>query len=96
MPCGFVYTVLIIATLQLDAVRGAMTMAAFGLGTAPALLLTAFSAQRLVGFTSGPVARHAAGTVLLISAMLTVAGPWLVHSLPGLNGWLPFDCSIAH
>lgn len=93
MPCGFVYTVLLIATLQLDAMRGAMTMAAFGLGTAPALLITAFSAQRLAGFASRPATRHAAGLVLLISAMLTVSGPWLVKLLPGLNGWLPFDCS---
>jgi hypothetical protein len=92
MPCGFVYTVLLIATLQLDATRGAMTMAAFGLGTAPALLVTAFSAQRLAGFAAQPATRHVAGSVLLISAMLTLAGPWMVHMLPGLNGWLPFDC----
>ena len=92
MPCGFVYTVLLIATLQLDAIRGAMTMAAFGLGTAPALLVTAFGAQRLAGFAALPATRHVAGSVLLISSMLTLAGPWLVHLLPGLNGWLPFDC----
>lgn len=96
MPCGFVYTVLLIATLQLDAMRGAMTMAAFGLGTAPALLITAFSAQRMVSFAARPGTRHVAGSVLLISALLTLAGPWLVHMLPGLNGWLPFDCSAAY
>ena len=38
MPCGFVYTVLLIAALQLDAWHAAATMALFGLGTAPALL----------------------------------------------------------
>lgn len=92
MPCGFVYTVLLIATLQLDAVHGAMTMAAFGLGTAPALLLAAFGAQRMVSFTSRPATRHVAGSALLISALLTLGGPWLVHMLPGLHGWLPFDC----
>lgn len=92
MPCGFVYTVLLIATLQLDALSGAMTMAAFGLGTAPALLLAAFGAQRMVGFTSRPATRHIAGYVLLVSALLTLGGPWLVNLLPGLHGWLPFDC----
>jgi len=35
MPCGFVYSVLLVATLQQSAVRGAMTMAVFGLGTLP-------------------------------------------------------------
>jgi sulfite exporter TauE/SafE len=87
MPCGFVYSVLLVATLQLDAVRGAMTMAAFGLGTAPALLITALGAQRFKGFAALPAARHVAGFVLLISAVLTLAGPWVEHSVP--HAWLP-------
>lgn len=92
MPCGFVYTVMLIATLQLDALRGALTMAAFGLGTTPALLIAAFSAHRL-DFASRPVTQHIAGSLLVASAMLTLAGPWLAHTMPGLNGWLPFDCA---
>lgn len=92
MPCGFVYSVLLIATLQLDAVRGALTMAAFGLGTAPALFLAACGSQRLHGFASRPVARRVAGSVLLLSALLTFAGPWMEHSMPGVHAWLPFDC----
>lgn len=94
MPCGFVYSVLLIATLQADAGRGALTMAAFGLGTLPALFLGALSAGRLHGFASRPVARHVGGTVLLLSALLTFAGPWMEHSLPGLHAWLPFDCTL--
>lgn len=93
MPCGFVYSVLLIATLQLDALHGAMTMAAFGFGTAPALLITAFSAQRLKAYAALPATRHVAGSVLLLSAILTFAGPWLPHSMMGLHGWLPFDCA---
>ena len=89
MPCGFVYSVLMVAALQLDAVRGAMTMAAFGLGTAPALLIAALGVQKLQGFAVLPAARHIAGSVLLLSAVLTLAGPWVEHSLPGLHAWLP-------
>lgn len=96
MPCGFVYTVLLIATLQLDALRGALTMAAFGLGTAPALLITAFSAQRLAGIVSRPMTKHIAGLLLLASATLTITGPWLAHAVPGLHSWLPFDCTTVH
>lgn len=92
MPCGFAYTVLLIATLRLDALDGALTMTAFGLGTAPALLMTAFGAQRFSAFAARTGARHAAGSLLLASAMLTLIGPWLAHLLPGLHGWLPFDC----
>lgn len=93
MPCGFVYTVLLIATLQLDALDGALTMAAFGLGTAPALLMTAFGAQRLAAFAANAGARHAAGSLLLLGAVLTIAGPSLVPLLPGVHDWLPFDCA---
>jgi sulfite exporter TauE/SafE len=94
MPCGFVYSVLLIATLQLDAVNGALIMTAFGLGTAPALFIAAVGAERLRGFASRPGARHLAGSVLLVSAMLTFAGPWIEHTLPGLHAWLPFDCTV--
>ena len=93
MPCGFVYSVLLIATLQLDAVNGALIMLAFGLGTAPALFIAALGAERLKNFSSRPAARHIAGSVLLLSAMLTFAGPWMEHMLPGLHAWLPFDCT---
>ena len=95
MPCGFVYTVMIVATLQLDALRGALTMAAFGLGTVPALLITASGARYLTGLASRPLTKHIAGSLLLVSAILTLTGPWLVHAMPELNGWLPFDCTTA-
>ncbi|HMN43075.1 MAG TPA: sulfite exporter TauE/SafE family protein [Povalibacter sp.] len=92
MPCGFVYTVLVMASLQFDAVRGAAIMAAFGLGTAPALFAAALGAPRLAAAAARPAARQAAGSILLVSAALTLAGPWLVHAVPGLSGMLPFDC----
>ncbi|HNT39547.1 MAG TPA: sulfite exporter TauE/SafE family protein [Rubrivivax sp.] len=91
MPCGFVYTVLVIATLQGDALYGAATMAAFGLGTLPAMLVAAFGAQRLAGFGAGIGARKLAGFVLLASAGLTFAGPWLPH-WAWLEASLPFLC----
>jgi sulfite exporter TauE/SafE len=93
MPCGIVYTVLLIASLQVNALDAAATMAAFGLGTAPAMLATAFGAHRFLGFTARPAGRRIAGTVLAACALLTLVAPWLVSSTPMLHGWLPFDCS---
>lgn len=95
MPCGFVYTVLLIATLQLNAPSAAATMAAFGIGTAPAVLGVAFGAQRITGLTSSPPGKRLAGGILLVCAALTAAGPWLVGSAPWLHAWLPFDCAVA-
>lgn len=95
MPCGFVYTVLVIASLQLDALRGAAVMAAFGLGTIPALLATSAGARHFTALASGRSGRRVAAVVLVGCAALTVASPWLMHAAPQLHGWLPFDCNIS-
>jgi sulfite exporter TauE/SafE len=96
MPCGFVYTVLIVATLSVDPIRGAATMAAFGVGTVPALLLGAFGAQRFAFAKAPRFLRSAAGSLLLASAMLTLAGPWLAAGHASwLHALLPFDCGLA-
>jgi len=79
MPCGFVYAVLLIATLQQRALAGAMTMAAFGLGTAPALLIAGLGAERLTTWAARLGLRRVAASALLISALVTLAGPWPLH-----------------
>ena len=95
MPCGFVYTVLLIATLSLDPWRGAATMAAFGLGTAPALMASAFGANWLTPLFNHCRGRRVAGSLLLASAVPTLAGPWLAATqMPWLHALLPFDCTI--
>ena len=96
MPCGLVYSVLLVAALQADAVRSAIIMAAFGIGTIPALLIAALGAQKFAGIVALARTRYIAGTVLLFSAALTLAGPWLEHSMPALHAWLPFDCGVVH
>ena len=88
MPCGFVYSVLLIATLQYSAVHGAMTMAAFGLGTIPAMFLTSLASRRFVRLIATRAARRVAGSVLVVSAIVTVLGPWFAHAIPGVHGLL--------
>ena len=87
MPCGFVYTVLVIATLQADAGRAALTMAAFGLGTVPAMLATSLGAARVASLAA-PAARRLAGAVLLASAIVTLAAAWLTPVHHERHGWL--------
>src|SRR5690349_4598032 len=53
MPCGFVYTVIVIAALEHDALRSAATMLAFGVGTSPAMIAVALGAQRPASFAAG-------------------------------------------
>jgi sulfite exporter TauE/SafE len=88
MPCGFVYSVLLVATLQQSAVQGAITMAAFGLGTLPAMFLTSLASRRLVPLIASRAARRVAGSVLVVSAIVTLLGPWFAHAIPGVHSML--------
>lgn len=94
MPCGFVYTVLTLAALQLDALGAAATMLMFGLGTVPAMLATAFGARWLAALGSRATLRRGAGVVLVASAALTLTGPWLVTAVPALHPFMPYLCSV--
>jgi sulfite exporter TauE/SafE len=96
MPCGFVYTVLLLSWLNLDPLRSAAIMLAFGLGTVPALLLVQWrvhafqrSLQRL-----GPARlRTVAGAMLLCFAVVGIVVPLAAPDLIGwAHRWLPFDC----
>ena len=92
MPCGLVYTILLVAALNAQPLKSAGVMAAFGLGTLPAMLATSWGAPSLLRLASKPALRRSAGYLLLVSAALTVAAPLLIGHAPWLQGWLPFDC----
>lgn len=93
MPCGFVYSVLLLAWLSMDPLRGALTMLLFGLGTMPALLASAYGTAGVMRIFGRAGARSAMGVALLVMAVLTLGGPWLAaHSGIHAMHWLPLDC----
>ena len=65
LPCGLVYAALTAAALAGSPERGAATMLAFGLGTAPNLLAIGVAASRIRGWSARRAARLAAGAVVL-------------------------------
>ena len=95
MPCGFAYTMMLIAALEQDALRSAATMLAFGIGTAPAMIAVAFGAQRAARFANRSVGRRVAGSVLIASAALTLFAPQIVAAAPWLHPWMPYLCRVA-
>ncbi|HEY1287463.1 MAG TPA: sulfite exporter TauE/SafE family protein [Burkholderiales bacterium] len=92
MPCGFAYTVILIAALEQDALRAAATMLAFGMGTAPTMIALAYGARRAASLASGGAARRVAGTVLICSAALTLLAPQIVAAAPWLHPWMQYLC----
>jgi len=50
--------------------------------------------QRRLVLIGGSLGVLALAVVLVLSALLTLAGPWVEHVLPGMHAWLPFDCGV--
>jgi sulfite exporter TauE/SafE len=75
LPCGLVYSVLLIAAMSADTLSGGAIMIAFGLGTLPAMLLTGIGAVTLTRFFGRSSTRLAAGLLIVIAGVLTLAMP---------------------
>jgi len=87
MPCGLSTTLLAAAWLQADALHGALTMAAFGLGTLPLMVPLTWTGARLGQRLQRGGLRTLAGSLVIASGVLTLAGPWLMHA-PALHAAL--------
>jgi len=65
VPCGLVYSMLVLALASGGAWQGASIMAAFGLGTLPTLLAAGFAAQKLDLLRRAPWIRQGAGAAIV-------------------------------
>ena len=72
LPCGLVYTILIMTLSAGGAVEGALLMLAFGLGTLPNLLAMGIIATRLTKWTRNPKVRLFAGLLVIVMGALTL------------------------
>jgi uncharacterized protein len=84
LPCGLSATMLAAAWLQANAVSGALTMAAFGLGTWLVMLPLTWSGARIGQRLQRGGLRAVAGALLLLAGLLTIAAPWLMQA-PALH-----------
>lgn len=86
LPCGLSTTLLAAAWLQASAVGGALTMAAFGLGTLPVMLPLTWSGARL-GRWLQTRWRDAGAALVMVAGVLTLTAPWLMQ-VPALHALL--------
>jgi sulfite exporter TauE/SafE len=80
LPCGLVYFVLVWALTSGNAVQGALTMLAFGLGTLPTLLATGFMTSWLTRFARSTMARQAVGLLIIAMAIGSLFIPMGDHA----------------
>ena len=87
VPCGLVYSILVLAAASASALSGAVVMVAFGLGTLPTLLASGFAAERLWRLRRIPWVRRGAGlAIIALGVVGLVRIPGLRDAL--LAGWL--------
>ena len=75
IPCGLVYSVLLVAATSASAPDGALIMLAFGVGTTPAMLLTGLGAARLAQLMQDRRTRLGAGLLIVMLGILTLWMP---------------------
>lgn len=80
LPCGLVYSTLLWAASQGDALDSALLMLAFGIGTLPVLLSTGLAAERITTLLRRRSVRISAGLTVMLFGLWTLPGPhqhWL-------------------
>jgi hypothetical protein len=80
LPCGMVYSMLLVATLAGSTAKGAATMLCFGLGTVPAVLAAGLISAKLLRLRAGRRLNAVAGSLLLLCGLLTLLVPFSVLS----------------
>jgi sulfite exporter TauE/SafE len=83
LPCGLVYSVLLIAATTARPVDGAAVMFVFGIGTMPAMVLTGLGAAQLAQLMRRRSTRVGLGLLIVVLGALTIAMP--------LSGWMSPD-----
>ncbi len=81
LPCGLVYSTLLWAASQGNALDSGLLMLAFGLGTWPVLLATGMAAERLTAVLRKRKVRMAGGLLVILFGLWTLPGPhqqWLM------------------
>ena len=87
MPCGLSTTLLAAAWLSASTLHGALTMAAFGLGTLPVMVSLTWAGARIGQRLQRGTLRNVAGLLVVGSGLLTIAAPWLMR-MPAMHGIL--------
>ena len=84
LPCGMVYSTLTWSSVQGEPLRGALLMAAFGLGTTPSVLLAGAFSRQLASIIQARITRNLAGLLIILFGLWSMPGPhqrWLMSLL---------------
>jgi hypothetical protein len=96
LPCGLVYSMFMTSATQADAGRGALSMAAFGLGTFPGMLAAAYALGRAPNVLKRPQVRRLAGALVVVIAIGWFARQWLAPAGAHAHHHHPAPAAVEH
>jgi len=70
MPCGLVYTLLLLSMSSANPIHGGITMLAFGIGTLPVLLATGVIIGRIAQFGHSTKSRYMVSSLLIFTGLV--------------------------
>jgi uncharacterized protein len=85
LPCGLVYAVLVVAATTGSPLTAALTMAAFGIGTVPALYLVGMGGRLMRPLLRQRLSRVGGVLVIVVGSLTIVRG---TAALDALMGWM--------
>lgn len=85
LPCGLVYSTLLWAATQGNALHSLWLMLAFGLGTTPVLFVTGLAAKQVEGLLKQKTIRQLGGSLIILLGLWSLLGTQY-HSLMGHSG----------
>ena len=74
LPCGLVYSALVLVSASGNALQGGLTMLAFGLGTLPMMALLGLSAGKINQWRANSTIRSVMGSVIILFGIVTFVG----------------------
>jgi sulfite exporter TauE/SafE len=93
LPCGLVYSALLISASAADPLTGGVAMFAFGIGTLPAMLISGLGASKLSAFMSRN--RLGAGLLIVLLGIATLVMPLMsVFGESGNHGHMHHSAAL--
>lgn len=79
LPCGLVYSALVLAIVSASPAQGAVVMLGFGLGTLPMLFAMGGVAGKLLAIVRRPVTRRIVGASIVLFGVYTCFTAFAIH-----------------
>ncbi|MCW8887938.1 MAG: sulfite exporter TauE/SafE family protein [Gammaproteobacteria bacterium] len=93
LPCGLVYSALLLTITSSGPVEGALFMLAFGLGTLPAIMGIAILAEKVVRYVRKPAIRMLAGLFLIMLGLTGLLFAEQIHKLSPFMNESEMECT---